>query len=35
MGLTSEEIDEAVWMAVSFGGAPVKMLYETVRNSQK
>lgn len=30
MGITEEEISESVWMAVSFGGAPIKMFYESV-----
>jgi len=30
MGLTQDEIDEAIWVAVSFGGAPVKMFCEAV-----
>ena len=33
MGLTPEEIDEAIWMAVSFGGAPIKMFYEAMKPS--
>ncbi|MEN6371715.1 MAG: carboxymuconolactone decarboxylase family protein [Armatimonadota bacterium] len=32
MGIGEEEIDEAVWMAISFGGAPVRMFYESVMN---
>lgn len=31
MGISDEEIDEAVWMAISFGGAPTKMFYDTVK----
>lgn len=30
MGFTQEEIDEAAWMAVSFGGGPVMMFYKSV-----
>jgi AhpD family alkylhydroperoxidase len=30
MGFTQVEIDEAVWMAIAFGGAPVRMFYEEV-----
>ncbi|HEY3298261.1 MAG TPA: carboxymuconolactone decarboxylase family protein [Armatimonadota bacterium] len=34
MGISEDEIDEAVWMAVSFGGAPTMMFYnETVKNT--
>ena len=32
MGFTDEEIDEAAWMAISFGGSPVMMFY---RNAMK
>ncbi|MEN6519870.1 MAG: carboxymuconolactone decarboxylase family protein [Armatimonadota bacterium] len=32
MGISEEEINEAVWMAISFGGAPVRMFYESVMN---
>jgi AhpD family alkylhydroperoxidase len=31
MGFSQEEIDEAAWMAVSFGGSPVKMFYDSVK----
>ncbi len=31
MGFTQEEIDEAAWMAIAFGGAPLMMLYKTLR----
>ncbi len=31
MGITEDEINEAVWMAIAFGGAPIKMFYETLR----
>ena len=30
MGFSQEEIDEAVWMAIAFGGAPVMMFYKEV-----
>jgi AhpD family alkylhydroperoxidase len=30
MSFTQEEIDEAVWMAIAFGGAPVMMFYKEV-----
>ena len=30
MGFTQAEIDEAVWMAIAFGGAPVMMFYKEV-----
>jgi AhpD family alkylhydroperoxidase len=33
MGVTQEEIDEAAWMAVSFGGCPTMMFYKGVRRS--
>jgi selenide,water dikinase len=32
MGFTQEEIDEAVWMAIAFGGSPVMMFYNSVKN---
>jgi alkylhydroperoxidase/carboxymuconolactone decarboxylase family protein YurZ len=31
LGLTEAEIDEAVWMAVAFGGAPALMFYQSAR----
>ena len=31
MGFTQEEIDEAAWMAIAFGGAPLMMFYKTLR----
>ena len=31
MGFTQDEIDEAAWMAVAFGGAPLMMFYKTLR----
>jgi AhpD family alkylhydroperoxidase len=30
VGLTETEIDEAVWLAVQFGGAPAMMFYRSV-----
>ena len=30
MGFTQAEIDEAVWLAIAFGGAPVMMFYKEV-----
>ncbi|MHB8995011.1 MAG: carboxymuconolactone decarboxylase family protein [Armatimonadota bacterium] len=30
-GLTEAEIEEAVWMAISFGGAPTMMWYNSLR----
>jgi hypothetical protein len=31
MGFSQEEIDETAWMAVSFGGSPVMMFYNSVK----
>jgi len=31
MGFSEEEIDEAAWMAIAFGGSPIMMFYEGVR----
>jgi selenide,water dikinase len=31
MGLSEEEIDEAAWMGIAFGGSPAMMFYNTVR----
>jgi selenide,water dikinase len=31
MGFSDEEIDEAAWMAIAFGGSPVMMFYNTAR----
>ena len=31
MGFTMEEIDEAAWMAIGFGGSPVMMFYNGVK----
>jgi hypothetical protein len=27
MGITPEQLDEAAWLAVAMGGAPVRMFY--------
>jgi AhpD family alkylhydroperoxidase len=31
MGFSQDEIDEAAWMAIAFGGSPVMMFYNSVR----
>ena len=31
MGFTQDQIDEAAWMGIAFGGSPVMMFYEGVR----
>jgi len=31
MGITDEEINEAVWLAISMGGAPIMMFYNALR----
>lgn len=31
MGFSQEEIDEAAWMAISFGGAPTMMFYQAAK----
>ena len=33
MGFSQEEIDEAAWMAVAFGGAPTMMFYNEVKRA--
>jgi selenide,water dikinase len=33
MGFSEAEIDEAVWMAIAFGGSPVMMFYESIRRA--
>jgi selenide,water dikinase len=33
MGFSQDEIDEAVWMAIAFGGAPIMMFYQGLRIS--
>ena len=32
MGFSDDEIEEAAWMAISFGGGPTMMFYNTVKN---
>jgi selenide,water dikinase len=32
MGFSQEEIDEAAWMAIAFGGSPLMMFYNSLRN---
>jgi len=34
MGLTDNEIDEAAWMAISFGGSPTMMFYNEARKGK-
>jgi alkylhydroperoxidase/carboxymuconolactone decarboxylase family protein YurZ len=31
MGFSQEEIDEAAWLAVSYGGCPTMMFYNEVK----
>jgi hypothetical protein len=31
MGLSQDEIDEAAWMAISFGGSPTMMFYNEAK----
>ncbi len=33
MGFSAEEIDEAAWLAIAFGGTPAMMFYKTVKNA--
>jgi len=33
MGISQEEIDEAAWLAVSFGGSPIMMFYNAMRDA--
>lgn len=33
MGFTQDEIDEAAWMAISFGGSPTMMFYNSLKKS--
>jgi AhpD family alkylhydroperoxidase len=33
MGFSQEEIDEAAWIAISFGGSPTMVFYQGLRNS--
>jgi AhpD family alkylhydroperoxidase len=32
-GFTQDEIDEAAWMGISFGGSPAMVFYEQLKNS--
>ncbi len=34
MGFSQEEIDEAAWMAISFGGSPLMMFWKEVRRTK-
>ena len=34
MGFSQEAIDEAAWMAIAFGGSPIMMFYEGVRETR-
>lgn len=34
LGVTDDEINEAIWLAISFGGAPLKMFYELYKSKQ-
>jgi selenide,water dikinase len=34
MGLSQEEIDEAAWMAISFGGSPTMMFYNEAKKTE-
>ena len=33
MGFSQEEIDEAAWVAISFGGSPTMVFYNGVRKT--
>jgi hypothetical protein len=33
MGFSQDEIDEAAWVAIGFGGSPTMMFYNAVRKS--
>ena len=33
MGFSEDEIDEAAWMAISFGGSPIMMFYNGVKDT--
>jgi AhpD family alkylhydroperoxidase len=35
MGFSQAEIDEAAWMAIAFGGSPVMMFYEALRQDER
>jgi alkylhydroperoxidase/carboxymuconolactone decarboxylase family protein YurZ len=32
-GFTQDEIGEAAWMGISFGGSPAMVFYEQLKNS--
>lgn len=34
MGFSQDEIDEAAWMAIAFGGAPLMMFYKPLRRTE-
>lgn len=34
MGFSQDEIDEAAWMAIAFGGAPMMMFYKPLRRTE-
>jgi hypothetical protein len=34
MGFSQEEIDEAAWMAIGFGGSPTMMFWKQVRSTK-
>ena len=34
MGFSQEEIDEAAWMAIAFGGSPTMMFYNSVKRPE-
>jgi len=34
LGVSEEEINEALWMAISFGGAPVLMFYNSIKENK-
>jgi AhpD family alkylhydroperoxidase len=34
MGFSQEEIDEAAWLAIAFGGAPLMMFYKALRRTE-
>jgi AhpD family alkylhydroperoxidase len=34
MGFTQDQVDEAAWIAIAFGGSPVMMFYEGVRKGE-
>ncbi|MHC4479965.1 MAG: selenide, water dikinase SelD [Planctomycetota bacterium] len=35
MGLSQQEIEEAAWMAIAFGGSPTKMFYNSLKSALK